>query len=924
MLVPAPSAGTRNRPALSAARAAIWDAGPVTRAVHSPVVRIRFPDGTRPAATLSLLALAASCAAPPPPPEPRAAPPPSRATGPLAPGGAIADPRPAPAADAAGRASAGTGSSGSPEAPPARVRAAVLLASGAFDEAAAAADEACALDPDDVDALVLRGRAERLSGGALAAAGNGTAAGLRMLDAVKTLETASALRPRDRATLHEWALALRDAWEFERAADVLRRARAVEREDGLAPDPEIAYDLAHCLGYRERFDEALPLFREAEAALGPQARIVLNVATCLERLGDRPGAVRSLADHYAAEVAAGRADGDDARRALEKVWEVTVMRRDYAAGEEALRALADAHTDRSGPAYMLGNLRSFRGDAAGAAEAWARALAVADIPAARVKRVAALTAADDLPAAEVAALDCIERAADAEGAADAVTALAARLLRSRNAAGAEALLARARAAWPDATDALLLSGEAALARGDAAAALAFFLGAGEGSPFATSPPARAARAALALGRSGASPPEGPAIPATAGEPLDPAPPGEPLLDFDRPLVYVRAEGSRAAEPARVVRGEMRLPPTPAAPPSPADARGGRGWGPGGADTALRMDFLPDLDGTAHATLRFRARTESRAARLRVRILDGYDEMSSAAVRSRWPATGEGIAVGPEPVEVVVPLAEIAGFIEFRPLPPLLSRIRALLVAVEPGAEAASPAVLLDDLALHGPAGAKREPLPLADFEAPPAEVLLLYDGTCVPFVRTLSRPEDVDGFSPPGTTPVTPSILGPAFDGAMVGGGVGALRLHHGETLSVPPRPAGAPPVAPPPPPGTSASATLLLNPDRDVLRFRAITFLARGTAGGERVRVRIEDALDHERRAYLPAAAATPAVFPRNGGADGALTLERRWRRYRIPLDAYPDVDFAALAALVFEFGGDVGNPAGTILFVDDVGFER
>jgi len=408
-----------------------------------------------------------------------------------------------------------------------------------------------------------------------------------------------------------------------------------------------------------------------------------------------------------------------------------------------------------------------------------------------------------------------------------------------------------------------------------------------------------ARVAVAIRRAGAKveglPDAPPDAPGEGGPPLAPT---EPLLDFDSTRVYVRCEVNGAPARATVEGGALRLPA-----------------GQAGDQVLLRLEIVPD-QAVAGQTVAIRARTEAGPAALRVLILDSWDEMGSRFARSRWPAEGAAAPIGPAWCEVRAPLDEFRNVVPGRPIRTNLDRVRCILLAVEAPAGKPIPSVLVDrvDLLRAPPAGGKSSTtgvpgITLADFDAPLEETIVLYDGTCVPFARTLATDADIQGFSVPGTTLCTPGILGKDFDPAMtVDGSGGSLRLHHGE--------GGA---------GVSSSATVQFVPEKDLARgSRALVFHARGAAGGERLRVRVVDGTEKSLGSRMPEGRWPAALFPRTAAADGAITLAREWRRYRIPRDAYPDVDFGAVSSLLFEFGEDVGSPAGATIFLDGIGLER
>jgi hypothetical protein len=118
-----------------------------------------------------------------------------------------------------------------------------------------------------------------------------------------------------------------------------------------------------------------------------------------------------------------------------------------------------------------------------------------------------------------------------------------------------------------------------------------------------------------------------------------------------------------------------------------------------------------------------------------------------------------------------------------------------------------------------------------------------------------------------------------------------------------------------------AASGVLSFNPDRSFGKATALSFWARGAKGGEKVRVTIEDAMDED--LGNPAPASAPRL--RNDGRllDGWFSLSPEWRRYRIPRNRYPDIDFNSLLRIRFHYGTPEGNAVGAEIYLDDIAWE-
>jgi tetratricopeptide (TPR) repeat protein len=718
-------------------------------------------------------------------------------------------------------------------------------------------------------------RESRLLAKAAADAGDGTTAQLHLLDARKSADLLLAASPRDTEVLRESGRIHRDSFRFAEAARDFRAAL----ENSPGRDGETVYDLAYCLAYGGAFAEALPLFEESGALLGPQSRIAVNAAICEERVGRRDQGVARLARFYDAECAAGRADGADARLALEKTWDLTVQKRAFEEGVAAFRSLAQAHPDRPEPPFMLGNLLAFLGRHGEAAEAYADL----PLPAALARRARSLSL---LGGARRAETDAAVRAALAGAVDQPETAEAAvRVVRLHLEAGepgtARSLAVAAAEVLEESADVALAEGDAHLAEGKPDLAKAAFERARELSPYSGEPPARAARSALAAARTGVG--RDLSFPDVPGTPLDPVRPAETLLDFEDAALFLRPlAGVRFTDGAARFRGPR-----------------------------VFLHFFPDLDGRRWTHVDLRLRAEGGPATVRVSLSDGYDQMSDAPPGYLlWPTVP---TVGPEWTAVSVPLAGFSPDPAVRTSPTDLARVKCLGLEFAAAGGKGVPTPWIDAVALRDErSGAVRV---LERFDDPLAETGVLFDGSTAPFTRVIPTPDAVADLLPTGTGPVSKAILedqNGTFHPSMVGAGQGALRLRHGEVGYFPSKanPAGRGFQDGP------GAGVVRLNPDRDLTSFGALTFLARGENGGEKVRVRLLDA-------HFTTVAAPRSVFPRTAARDGAVVLGKEWRMYRIPLDAYPEIDRAAMAEFRFEVGSEVGNAPGATIYLDEIGLE-
>jgi tetratricopeptide (TPR) repeat protein len=811
-------------------------------------------------------------------------------------------PPPAKKSDS-GTAPSVPGASGSTRAAPGAVPATLAeaeahFAAGRLDEAVEAAKDAAERSPTDARPWLLRAKAERLLAAAAAEAADGTTAQLRLVDARASSERAVALAPKDPEAWRERGRVLRDSSKFLEAGSALQKALDLAG----SPDGETQYDLAYCLAFAGDFRGALAAFDESEKLLGPQTRIAVNAAICEEKLGNRAAATTRLAARYDAECAAGRAAGPDAQRLLEKTWELTVQRLDYAAGKAALRTIASTHPDRPEPSYMLGNLLAFLGEHSEAAVAYETSFAAEPRPATRLRMARALAAAGRPSDAEAPIHQALEKDPGIEGTLETTLFVGRALFAGRRPTGAREVAEAALRCFPDESALLLLAGDASMAEGDGKTALETYRRAAESASLSTEPAARAARAELAVVRNGDDAGIASARFAADGKGLDPVPAGETLVDFEDARLFVRPLGG-----TRIVEGSIRFPP-------PAE----------GGTRRVALHFFPDLDATRWSHLDLRLRSEGGAAGLHVEMADGMDQMSDLpAGRLRWPVPGNRVPLGPDWSAVSVPLREFEMTDPVRNIPAALARVKCLVLDVKPD-DGKTPVHLGIDSASLRDAKSGRTLL-LQDFDEGISEVAVTYEGTTPPFTRHVANVEMIQDLLPTGTTPISKGILegqNGTFDAAMVGRGAGALRIRHGDSGWFPSKKGTAA--------GTSSysgngsgGARVTLNPDRDLQRFRAITFLARGESGGENLRVGLSDAHDLAVGKEIVPARWPRSTWPRTAKDDGKATLTKEWRMYRIPLASFPEIDPAAFAELYFEIGDDAGNSPGATVYLDEIGLE-
>ncbi len=190
---------------------------------------------------------------------------------------------------------------------------------------------------------------------------------------------------------------------------------------------------------------------------------------------------------------------------------------------------------------------------------------------------------------------------------------------------------------------------------------------------------------------------------------------------------------------------------------------------------------------------------------------------------------------------------------------------------------------------------------LEDFNNDPEELIFLSAGVAEAFIPSVSSPEQAKALRPDPNTFISQAIMGAEYDPLTVQAGSGAFRL----TL----KQEGV------------ASGGLAFNPDRSFDFADALVFFARGTAGGEKIRVTIRDALDDDLKNESPARA--PRLVVAGILIEGHFVLSKEWKKFRIPRSAFPDIYFDALAEIRFHFGTAEGNAVGTTIYLDSIGWE-
>ncbi len=751
-------------------------------------------------------------------------------------------------------------------------RAEALCEAADFDAAEELLDALLAARPDDPRLLLAMGRAV-LGKAEAVLAGDETFGRLKLLDALAWIERAADAGPGNAEAARLLGDVAVRAGESRKAADAYRRAAGLRPEDG-----EVRFLLAGALADLGKHREALAALAEAAGILGPDPRVLLRRGECHAALGDAEEAEAALLTLVRGEADAARPGSEPARRGLVALWRLHAGPGRYDHAERVFRGLVESHPGLAGGRWYLAHALLLGGNPGAAAEAFATFTEANSTAAGAWQMLGtALVRAGRAGEAHAA----FERAArldpDGPGTQALLEELAAAISAGTDPLAAMAAIDSLLGLRPD--DTLLLERRADLLcrAGRPAEAIRAYRRLAGTLFFSGRVGVKEQKAVTLLLRSGGDPGDlGDLRPAAAERPSSRS---GLLFDFERSIVYETTSG---------------------------DGRGGREDGafrlrrvPGNQGAAnLVLTMIPTLDARPFSALRFKVRGPQGTALL-VHASDGYDEFDI----SRGPGRithADPVALAPEWRVVSLPLDRMAVSLAYRPIPLNLALLRALMfdIGYPPREEARPPdEVWIDEVALVADDGTARL---LADFDRPPEEVLFVSDGVATALARTFFRPQDIQSFPAERNTFVSALVLGGEFDASMVHRGQGAYRLHLPE-------------------PG-DAGGLLTLGRGHGLEGAASIVFWARGSAGGERVRVEFHEPADGD-------LGVGPAAAPR-GVQDGRLEdgwfeLGTEWREYRVRLADYPDVDPRTLSGLRFRFGSDVGNPPGTTWFLDDIGYE-
>jgi len=723
--------------------------------------------------------------------------------------------------------------------------------------------------PDEPRLLHALGRATHAQALAVLGENNASLGRLALLDAVTWYKRALAAKPDWTDALWGLGPAAVAMGDFESGTDAYRRLAALLPENG-----EARYQLGYCLAYRGDFEAAVKVFAEAEKLLGPDPRVLMNLGITLTKLERVDEAEACFLRLLRGEADAKRPGSPEAKSGFLWLWRLPSRAARYTRATIAFDSLAKSHPQLIGAHWYKAHAMLEGGDPAGAADAFLEVTRLSPAYAAGwAKAGGALVKARRFEEAAEALSKLLPLDPEGEGPRDLLLSIARGLARADRTEESVEVLTRLEPSFPG--DPLLLEarGDFQVKLGRLGPAIADYRLACELDPFADEVAVKAQKAVTAALRAGekvgGERPEGEPAAESRGEGA--------IRDFESSEVFVRVNGG--------AEGFRR-----------AGAFGLRRFGGPGRMANISVTLIPTLDTRMYATLSFRAKGAKGKALL-VQAMDCYDEFTIRPGIVRLLHEQVVVLTG-EKTLYRLPLAGFKSVVAGRRIPLNRARLRAILFEIghplDTGADLAGE-VEIDDVALEPGDG---RVLTLADFGIDPGETLFLSDGAASPFAPTLSSAEQVAAFRPDPNTYVSPAIFGEEFDETTVHGGGGSYRLtlvREGE-----------------------ASGVLTFNPDRSFDKATAITFWARGTKGGEKVRVTIRDSLDDD--LGLTKVASAPRMEKPSWLLEGWFVLSPEWKRFTISRAEFPDVDFRSLLELRFRFGTDEGNPVGTRLFIDDI----
>jgi len=748
-------------------------------------------------------------------------------------------------------------------------RARALKDEGEYEKADAVLRAAIEKAPKDVELLLEMGKVAHLRARDMLAE-NASLGRLALYDAKTWYEKALALSPESIPALQLIGLVSNELQDWKAGATAWRRAAALNPNDG-----ESRYQLGYCLALMRRFPEAIAAFREAARLLGPDPRLLLNQGISHASIGQTSDARRCLETLVRGEIEAGRRGGNHMNRGVLWLWRIHSESDDWKGAEVVFTRLAKEHPDVSAAHWYTGHARLKQGNAAGAAESFGEVTTIVPTWADGWRMLGtALIRAKRYDAAEGALVALVKLDPGGQKPQELLFEIVGALRAAGRIGDAIAAMTRQMASFPDDYLVLEARGDLHFRAGAMVEALADYTKVATEDAFAEEVIVKAAKARIALLHAGE-----PVLVTMGGEASAPRE-GKPILDFERPSIFVRVtpnvkgrRESRQFVAKRMLTAE--------------------------AFANVNITFIPTLSTVVYEWLRFDVKGP-KGTTLLLRAKDCYDEFGNNI--GIWRVLHDKpVVLAGEWQTVTLPLTGFRTVSDRRRIGFEPTRLRALGFQLgEPGGKAKKLAgeIRLDNVVLVPEYG---EPLLIADFDRTPEETLFITEGAGSAFARTLFNESQIEGFVPDKNTFVTPEIFKEAYDESMVHAGRGAFRMTAARE--------GA------------ASGVLSFNPDRSYDKAIAISFRARGGKGGEKLRVTIEDAVDDDLGNPSPASA--PRLLNDGRLLDGWFSLSPEWRRYRIPRNHYPDIDFSSLLRIRFHYGTPEGNAVGAEIYLDDIEWE-
>lgn len=815
---------------------------------------------------------------------------------------------------------------------------------GEYDHAVSILQSVFKEHPEDWRILLAFGKVSHLQGQEFLNSSDPALGSLALSDAKGWYERAIRIRPDWPEAFQLLGQVAADMQDWNGAAEAWQKASALNPGNG-----ESLFQLGYSLMMLGRFQESIEAFEKGEERLGPDPRIALYCGVSHANLSQVSQAEKWLLKLIRNEVALERPGSAEMAEGLVWLWRVHAREKDFAAAEAVFTRLSEEFPDLSFGHWYKGYALLELNKAEDAVRAFQRVTQIVPEWLEGWKQLgAALVKAGDFEGAERVLEKELALEPASQAAQELLFEIAGGLVAEGKHGEAVNLFTRMETSFPD--DRLLLLERRAdilFKGGRMEEAIAEYRKISAVDPSAAEVRIKEQKAVTALLKRGERPEK--LVPLRQKPGAVPRGAGGVIFDFENPSVFVRAEGKAAgfrSEGSFVLERTGTVEPLKDLNLQRGMRGGGQGGPPAGQSQARRrfggddspesmanmsMTFIPTMDTRPFTHIRFDV-LGPKGTHLLLLAKDCYDEFGMnllwIRLRHRTPVELTG-----EWQTVTLPLDGFETPFESRPIPMNRARLRMLIFEIGQSLEknlTLADRIQMDIVALVGEDGKAKV---LADFEGDPSEAFFVGEGAATPFAPTLFSLEQVETFQPDPNTYVNPDIFGDGYEPEMVHSGRGSYRLALQQGGGGFGRMRGGGPGRQ----GSStaggqrddsqgervleASGVLRFNPDRSFRKASAITFWAKGLAGGEKIRITIRDALDEDLE--NPAFASAPRMENEEQVLDGLFTLSREWAEFRIPCTEFPDVDFRSLLEIRFHFGTPEGNKLGTTIFIDDIRWE-